>query len=87
MFKLVQNELMKMFKRPGTYVMIGLLLLMISVAGECLKYQENTATGKQIVKIGSKVLQIEIDEAKKELKDMGNAPKNVIAYFRKGYCH
>jgi len=69
MFKLVQNELMKMFKRPGTYVMIGLLLLMISVAGGVLKYQENTATGadSQNWKQG---LQIEIDETKKELKDM-----------------
>ena len=44
MFKLVQNELMKIFIRPGTYVMIGLLLLMVSVAGGVLKYQENTAT-------------------------------------------
>ena len=82
MFKLVQNELMKMFKRPGTYVMIGLLLLMISVAGGVLKYQENTATeaDNQNWKQG---LQIEIDETKKELKDMGDAPKNVTAYLER----
>ena len=82
MFKLVQNELMKMFKRPGTYVMIGLLLLMISVAGGVLKYQENTATGadSQNWKQG---LQIEIDETKKELKDMGDAPKNVTAFLER----
>ena len=70
MFKLVQNELMKMFKRPGTYVMIGLLLLMTSVAGGVLKYQENTATVADSQN-WKQSLQIEIDEAKKELKDMG----------------
>ena len=86
MFKLLQNELMKMFKRPGTYVMIGLLLLMISVAGGVLKYQENTATEADNQN-WKQSLQIEIDETKKELKDMGNAPKNVDCVFRKGYCH
>ena len=33
MLKLLQNELIKIFVRPGTYVMIGLLLLMVSIAG------------------------------------------------------
>ena len=62
--------------------MIGLLLLMISVAGGVLKYQENTATGadNQNWKQG---LQIEIDETKKELKDMGDAPKNVTAHLER----
>ena len=82
MFKLLQNELMKMFKRPGTYVMIGLLLLMISVAGGVLKYQENTATGADNQN-WKQSLQIEIDETKKELKDMGNAPKNVTAFLER----
>ena len=82
MFKLVQNELMKMFKRPGTYVMIGLLLLMTSVAGGVLKYQENTTTGADNQN-WKQSLQIEIDEAKKELKDMGNAPKNVTAILER----
>ena len=55
MFKLVQNEWMKIFKRPGTYVMIGLLLLMIAVAGGVLKYQENIQK-RQIIKIGEQSL-------------------------------
>ena len=54
MLRLLQNELMKIFVRPGTYVMIGLLLLMVSVAGGVLKYQENQAGNAGIVKIGSK---------------------------------
>ena len=82
MFKLLQNELMKMFKRPGTYVMVGLLLLMISVVGGVLKYQENTATEADNQN-WKQSLQIEIDEAKKELKDIGNAPKNQIAYVER----
>ena len=86
MFKLVQNELMKIFKRPGTYVMIGLLLLMIAVAGGMLKYQENTATGADSQN-WKQSLQTEIDEAKDELKDMGNVPKECDCNFRKGYCH
>jgi ABC-2 type transport system permease protein len=82
MFKLLQNEFMKMFKRPGTYVMIGLLLLMISVAGGVLKYQENTSTGADNQN-WKQSLQIEIDETKKQLKDMGDAPKNVTAHLER----
>jgi ABC-2 type transport system permease protein len=41
MLNLVQNELMKIFKRPGTYVMIGLLIIMTCVAGAFLKYQDS----------------------------------------------
>ncbi|WP_141433669.1 ABC transporter permease [Bacillus sp. 03113] len=41
MLKLVQNEWMKIFNRPGTYVMLVLLVLMVSVMGAVIKYQEN----------------------------------------------
>ena len=44
MFKLVQNELMKMFKRPGTYVMIGLLLLIVGLQEECLNIRKITGS-------------------------------------------
>ena len=82
MFKLLQNELMKIFVRPGTYVMIGLLILMVSVQAGILKYQEN----KQIagtIQNWKQVLQTEIKEEKKELKDMANAPKNQIVYLER----
>lgn len=77
MLKLLQNELMKIFVRPGTYVMIGLLLLMVSIAGGVLKYQEikmdnaNSQNWKTL-------LQTEIKEEKAELKNMGNAPKKEL---------
>ena len=63
MLKLLQNELMKIFVRPGTYVMIGLLLLMVSVAGGVLKYQENQA-GNAGSENWKQVLQTEIMEGR-----------------------
>ncbi|WML47417.1 ABC transporter permease [Neobacillus sp. PS3-34] len=41
MFNLVKNELMKIFKRPGTYVMIGILVIIASIAAGFIKYQES----------------------------------------------
>jgi ABC-2 type transport system permease protein len=39
MIHLIQNEWMKIFKRPGTYVMIGLLLAVVCIFGAIEKYQ------------------------------------------------
>ena len=33
MFKIIQNELMKIFIRPGTYVMIAVIFLIVGIAG------------------------------------------------------
>ncbi|HJV31409.1 MAG TPA: ABC transporter permease subunit, partial [Bacillales bacterium] len=41
MINLIQNEWMKIFKRPGTYVMIGLLLAVVCIFGAIEKYQTN----------------------------------------------
>ncbi len=41
MLNLIRNEWMKIFRRPGTYVMIGILLLIVSVMGAIMNYQEN----------------------------------------------
>ncbi|MBA4538436.1 ABC transporter permease [Bacillus aquiflavi] len=38
MLNLIRNELMKIFKRPGTYVMIGLIILLTIVTGIFIKY-------------------------------------------------
>lgn len=38
---LLQNEWMKIFKRPGTYVMIAILLIAASIYGVILKYEQN----------------------------------------------
>ena len=40
MLNLIKNEWMKIFRRTGTYVMIGLLILMVTVTGAFIKYQE-----------------------------------------------
>jgi ABC-2 type transport system permease protein len=41
MVSLIQNEWMKIYKRPGTYVMIGLLLAVACIFGAIEKYQDN----------------------------------------------
>jgi ABC-2 type transport system permease protein len=43
MLNLIRNEWMKIFRRPGTYVMIAILLLIVSITGAFMKYQENRA--------------------------------------------
>jgi ABC-2 type transport system permease protein len=42
MFNLIKNEWIKIFSRPGTYVMIGLLLLLIIGIGSVMKFTGNT---------------------------------------------
>ena len=41
MVNLIKNEWMKIFKRPGTFVMIGMLIAAISLVGIVIKYQQN----------------------------------------------
>ncbi|RDI44101.1 ABC transporter permease [Falsibacillus pallidus] len=40
MFRLIQNEWIKIFKRPGTYVMVGMIILMVGVVGAFTKYTD-----------------------------------------------
>lgn len=82
MFKLLQNELMKIFVRPGTYVMLGLLILMVSLEAGILKYQENNIENGTSQN-WKQALQTEIKEEKQELKDMADAPKNQIVYLER----
>ncbi|OLN23447.1 hypothetical protein BTO30_05665 [Domibacillus antri] len=41
MIGLIQNEWIKLFKRPGTYVMVGLLLLLVAAFAGFTKYDES----------------------------------------------
>ena len=41
MVNLIKNEWMKIFKRPGTFVMIGMLIVAITLVGIVVKYQQN----------------------------------------------
>lgn len=53
MVNLIKNEWMKIFKRPGTFVMIGMLIVAITLVGIVVKSQQNDKKFVQI-KIGSK---------------------------------
>lgn len=44
MLNLVKNEWMKIFKRTGTYVMIGILLLVVTLPALFMKYQDSKGT-------------------------------------------
>lgn len=83
MFNLVKNEWMKIFKRPGTYVMIGLLLLMVSVVGAFIKYQEQGFTVPDNDQ-WQRGLQMENQSLEKQLEEMGeHVPEEQLTYFRK----
>ncbi|MBU8879507.1 ABC transporter permease [Bacillus sp. FJAT-29790] len=83
MLNLIQNEWMKIFRRPGTYVMIGLLILMISVAGAFIKYQESggIVPDNQEWKRG---LQLQNESYKKQLEELGDsAPRDLKDHYQK----
>jgi ABC-2 type transport system permease protein len=82
MFRLVQNELMKIFRRPGTFVMIGMLLLMVSIFSGILKYQQGHETANDNSN-WKQVIQAEITASKNDLKEMANAPKNQLEYINR----
>lgn len=82
MLKLIQNELVKIFKRPGTYVMIGLLILMASVAGAFTKYQESGGTVPDNSE-WVKGLQMENASLQKQIEELeGQIPIEQIDYFK-----
>ena len=78
MLKLLQNELIKIFARPGTYVMIALVIVMVSIAGGVFKYLENR-TENSYGQDWKQTLQEDINQMEKELIENENAPKGVIA--------
>lgn len=66
MISLIHNEWIKIFKRPGTYVMIFILLISASIFASILKFQDN---GKNV----------EVDRKWEEnLKEENNALKRQI---------
>lgn len=82
MFKLIQNELLKIFKRSGTYVMIGLLILITSVAGAFIKYQEGGGTVPDNSE-WKKGLQMENQSLQKQIEELeGQIPDEQINYFK-----
>ena len=83
MLKLIQNEWMKIFKRPGTYVMIGLLILITTVAGGFIKYQDLKGTVPDNTE-WKRGLQVQNENYKKQLEEMGDsAPGNAKEYLER----
>jgi ABC-2 type transport system permease protein len=65
MFSLIQNEWMKIFRRPGTYVMIAILILIVSVTGIFMKAQDQSVSSDENWK---QVLQQENEALKRQLE-------------------
>ncbi|MBV7505937.1 ABC transporter permease [Bacillus sp. sid0103] len=65
MVNLIKNEWMKIFKRPGTYVMIAILIVITSIFGIFHKYQEKDFS---LDKNWEQTLQQENEALKKQMK-------------------
>jgi ABC-2 type transport system permease protein len=80
MLNLIENEWMKIFRRTGTYVMIGLLVLMVTVTGAFIKYQEQgiSVPDNENWEQG---LQMENTSLVKQLEEMGDSVPNSTIYY------
>jgi len=67
MLMLIQNEWMKIIRRPGTLVMVGLLLLMVILTGSVIKYQQNQTTVQKQINWKT-ALQQQVDQSKQQLE-------------------
>ncbi|WP_066051441.1 ABC transporter permease [Robertmurraya korlensis] len=80
MLKLLQNEWMKIIKRPGTFVMMGLLLVTVVLMGGIIKYQSQDEKPNPNWKLE---IQTTIAEQKQNLVQMENVPKGQREYLEK----
>lgn len=82
MVNLIQNELMKIFRRPGTYVMIGLLIIMTSITGAFMKYQNQ---GVQVSDNPQwkQTLQTENEALKKQMNQATQGPVDQLEYYQR----
>ncbi|SFA94761.1 MULTISPECIES: ABC transporter permease [unclassified Bacillus (in: firmicutes)] len=70
MFSLIQNELIKIFKRPGTYVMIALLILLTVITAAFIKYQQDGSEVEED-KNWKQILVAENEALKQQVKNSG----------------
>lgn len=83
MLGLIQNEWMKIFRRPGTYVMIGLLLIMATVAGAFIKYQERGGSVPDNME-WKRGLQTQNESYQKQLDEMGETvPRDMKEQYQR----
>lgn len=80
MINLIRNEWMKIFRRPGTYVMIGILLVIISVTGIFMKYNL-IEEEPNVTEEWKPVLQQENEALKKQLES--SSIKMEQEYYKK----
>ncbi|PKG24445.1 ABC transporter permease [Niallia nealsonii] len=80
MIELVRNEWMKIWRRPATIVMIGIILLVVAAIGIFTKYQENglTVPNNENWKHG---LELENKGYKEQLKDEA-LPEESVNYYK-----
>ncbi|PEL08350.1 ABC transporter permease [Bacillus sp. AFS017336] len=71
MLKLIQNEWIKIIKRPGTIVMVALVILLVGVTGAIIKYNDNKVE-QSADQNWKKTLQEETAKDKKELKSISD---------------
>lgn len=82
MIPLIQNELIKIFRRPGTFVMIGLLIIMLAVTAAFMAYQhqgektELNPKWKQTLETENQALRNQIDQS-------AQRPVNQAEYLKK----
>jgi ABC-2 type transport system permease protein len=79
MVNLIKNEWMKIFRRPGTYVMIAILLLATAMVGIFSKYQ--TSSTHTVEKNWAETLREENDALKKQMAQSHS--KVEIQFFKK----
>ncbi len=78
MIGLIQNEWIKQFKRPGTYVMIGLLLIMVAAFAGFTKYEESKQTEQQN---WQQIVQSELAMYEQQLKEQPNMTADQKEYI------
>ncbi|MES9685135.1 ABC transporter permease [Gottfriedia acidiceleris] len=71
MLKLIQNEWIKIIKRPGTIVMVALIILLVGAMGSFVKYNEHKKE-QNADKNWKQTLQVQTAEDKKQLKGLSD---------------
>jgi ABC-2 type transport system permease protein len=77
---LIKNEWMKIFRRPGTYVMVAILVISIAIVGFVVRYQQNGMDVSEDTK-WEQVLQEENNALKQQMNQ--SRTKFEKQYFKK----
>ena len=74
MGNLIKNEWMKIFRRPGTYVMVAILVISIAIVGFVSKYQQNRMDvsedpkWEQVLQEENNALKQQMDQSRTKIK-------------------